>query len=53
MRKTNTVATKTHAHMEQERKPKITNIYKGISTEERIRIYLKICESVMNGEENQ
>ena len=27
----------------EERKTKVTNIYKGISTEERIRIYLKIC----------
>ena len=26
-----------------ERKTKVTNVYKGISTEERIRIYLKIC----------
>lgn len=31
--------------------PIITNIYKEISTEERIRLYLKICRYVMNGEE--
>lgn len=36
---------------EEERKTKVTNIYKGISTEERIRIYLKICGYVMNGDE--
>ena len=37
----------TQREMEQaekgERKTKVTNVYKGISTEERIRIYLKIC----------
>ncbi len=53
MRKTSTAAAKTQAYTEQERKPKITNIYKGISTEERIRLYLKICESAMSGEENK
>lgn len=31
--------------------PTITNIYKEVSTEERIRLYLKICRYVMNGEE--
>lgn len=31
--------------------PTITNIYKQVSTEERIRLYLKICRYVMNGEE--
>lgn len=31
--------------------PTITNIYRKVSTEERIRLYLKICRYVMNGEE--
>jgi hypothetical protein len=33
------------------KKPQVTNIYQGASTEERIRLYLKICRYVMNGEE--
>ncbi|MCH5249181.1 MAG: hypothetical protein J1E98_04590 [Lachnospiraceae bacterium] len=38
------VSLKEMKQMEkEERKTKVTNIYKGISTEERIRIYLKIC----------
>ncbi len=36
----------------EDRKPtKITNHYQNISTEERIRLYLKICRYVVNGEE--
>lgn len=31
--------------------PTITNIYRKVSTEERIRLYLKICRYVMNGED--
>ena len=30
---------------------KIKNVYKGISTEEKIRLYLRICRYVMDGEE--
>ena len=32
---------------------KIKNVYKGISTEEKIRLYLRICRYVMDGEELQ
>ncbi len=31
--------------------PAIINIYKEVSTQERIRLYLKICRYVMNGED--
>lgn len=40
-----TKQTKENAQ-QTERKTKITNVYKGISTEERIRIYLKICSMI-------
>ncbi len=47
-----TKGTKTTVQKESRSKgARIKNVYKGISTEEKIRLYLRICRYVMDGEE--
>ena len=42
---------KLYSGMSESRVTVVKNVYKGISTEEKIRLYLRICRYAMDGEE--